>query len=121
MRKLTTLLLAAGLLIGTSAATANAGDVKLFGMMKHQFKVENTLMKDIPWGEKTFNPLKFGSEILMGFQYIASENLSGTVVLRAGGGDAGDFYAEWGSGPKMFNVNDAFGHSRFYVREAYLD
>ena len=118
MKKLATLLIAAGLVMGAAAPSANAGDVKLFGQMQHQFMTGNT------WGTGgLYQPLKFGSKIDMGFQYIASESLSGTVILRAGHGDANDYWAEWGQGPKMFSqkIDPNNGASRFYVKNAYLD
>ena len=92
---------------GVSAA--DAGDVKLFGSMSHMFMTDHSFMTE------KFQPLTFGSAVQMGFQYIASENLSATVILEAGGGDQHTYFSEWGSGPKMLS-----GES-FKIKHAYLD
>ena len=112
MKKLATLILAAGLAVGAAAPSADAGDVKLFGGMSHFFMADHSFLTD------KYQPLTFGSAINMGFQYIASENLSGTVMLAAGGGDGHVYYAEWGLGPKMMSGRDG---TAFSVKHAYLD
>ena len=87
--------------------------------MMHMFKIDSTPVNYISQGGKAFKPLNFGTKIDMGFQYIASENLSGTIFIEAGGGDGSDYFGKWGTGPKMMSGTD--GSPRFYIKHAYLD
>ncbi len=104
MKKLATLLLAAGLVLAASAP-ASAGDVKL-GLYNGTVAAFGDNGFDQPMGFKPFNVYE---RIRMNFQYVASESLSGFIQLQAGTGT-------WGEGPKFLSMNN-----RFFVRQAYLD
>ncbi len=99
MKKLTTLLLAAGL-TATAASPASAVDVKLDGRYQFQFQTGSEGFH----GQNTDYALQ---RVRLGLTFIANENLSGYFQLQAGTYD-------WGS--------DTTGNSvDVTMRQAYID
>ena len=112
MKKLTTLVLAAGLLVSSFAGSASAGE----------FKPVFQLAEEFTYGDAgAYSPENFNAttRIRFGFDYVASEDLSATILFQYRNGS-------WGNN----NGNDftadhelsAMGTgSHFRMRLAYLD
>ena len=105
MKKLTTLLLAAGMVFAASAP-ASAVDVKMDGEYMFSFGL----------GERLASGSNFdfaGQRLRLGMTFTANENLSGYVQFQAGIGDDTATY-DWGT--------DITGRdSAVSVRQAYID
>ncbi len=106
MKKLTTLLLAAGMVFAASAP-ASAVDVKMDGEYMFTFGL----------GERVATGANFdnaGQRLRLGMTFTANENLSGYVQLQAGiAQDANNGY-DWGTDVTGRNSDVA-------VRQAYID
>ena len=84
MKKLTTLVLAAGLLVSSFAGSASAGEFKPV----LQFAEEFTYGDAGSFGPENFNAT---TRIRFGFDYVASEDLSATILFQYGGTQWGDY------------------------------
>jgi len=99
MKKLATLLLAAGMVVA-STAPASAADVKLDGFYRYSFDVNST-------GLEGQNIDRVNQRMRLGLSIAASENLSGYTQFQLG-------TTEWGTSPKH-------GKNDVQVRHMYID
>ena len=112
MKKLTTLVLAAGLLVSSFAGSASAGE----------FKPVLQFAEEFTYGDGGFNsPENFNatSRIRFGFDYVASEDLSATILFQYRNGSWGnnngsDFTAD-------HELSGMKAGSHFRMRLAYID
>ncbi|MBQ9104732.1 MAG: porin, partial [Mailhella sp.] len=111
MKKLATLLLAAGMVVAASAP-ASAADIKVGGFHAFTFETGNT-------GFKGANDEEFLQRTRLNLTIAASENLKGFVEFQMGTDKWGDYYG------KHSKLGDGTGdkHGRYNVqtRQAYVD
>ena len=106
MKKLTTLLLAAGMIFAASAP-ASAVDVKMDGEWIYQF-----VLGEQPGSGQNYD--KAGQRLRLGVTYTASEALSGYLQLQIGSGSDSNANYDWGS--------DVTGRAAAVgMRQAYID
>jgi len=107
MRKAVTLLLAAGILLGAAAGNAGAVELRTSGTYEFGWSWSDTaLERDDP--TDTFRAVQ---RIRPQFDFVVSDNLSGTFGLEIGDGDWGS--GAWGMGGDATNA--------LKVRYAYMD
>jgi len=111
MKKLTTLVLAAGLLVSSFAGSASAGEFKPV----LQFAEEFTYGDAGAYGPENFNAT---SRIRFGFDYVASEDLSATILFQYRKGSWGHNGNDFTADPEAAML-DAGDH--FRMRLAYID
>ncbi len=111
MKKLTTLVLAAGLVVSAFAGSASAGEFKPVLQFAEEFTYTDAGIDD----SENFNA---ATRIRFGFDYIASEDLSATILFQYRhtnwGNNGNDFTAD----PSIFG-DDSKDH--FRMRLAYID
>jgi len=107
MKKLTTLLLAAGMIFA-AAAPASAVDVKFDGEFAFEFG-RFTNKYDGNYDDKARDAAR--QRLRLGMSFVASENLSGYVQLQDGS-------HEWGAADGAFNTVEG---TKFGVRQMYID
>ncbi len=111
MKKLTTLVLAAGLVVSAFAGSASAGEFKPVLQFAEEFTYTDAGIDD----SENFNA---ATRIRFGFDYIASEDLSATILFQYRhtnwGNNGNDFTAD----PSIFG-GDSNDH--FRMRLAYID
>lgn len=108
MKKLTTLLLAAGLVV-SSFAGAQAGE----------FKPNLQLAEEFTYGDMgTGSPENFNAttRVRFGFDYVASEDLSGTILFQYRQGSWGNQSID-----SDHNLNSTAQGDHFRMRLAYID
>ena len=112
MKKLTTLVLAAGLVVSSFAGAASAAEFKPFAQFAEEFTYGDEGKQLTPnSSEENFNA---ATRIRFGFDYIASEDLSATMLFQYR-------HTSWGTSPldadpAVDNAND-----HFRMRLAYID
>ena len=111
MKKLTTLVLAAGLVV-SSFAGASAGEFKPNAQFINQFADAGSALAKSPTGFGVDENFKASTRLRLGFDYIASENLSGTFLFQVGPFDYGDSGSE---------LDSAVSDNSMKVRLAYVD
>ncbi len=111
MKKLTTLVLAAGLVVSAFAGSASAGEFKPVLQFAEEFTYTDAGIDD----SENFNA---ATRIRFGFDYVASEDLSATILFQYRhtnwGNNGNDFTAD----PSIFG-DDSKDH--FRMRLAYID
>ena len=112
MKKLTTLVLAAGLLVSSFAGSASAGEFKPV----LQFAEEFTFGDAGAYSPENFNAT---TRVRFGFDYVASEDLSATILFQYRNG-------QWGNNNgKSFTADHELSSmgsgSHFRMRLAYID
>lgn len=105
MKKLTTLLLAAGMVCAASAP-ASAVDVKFDGTYDFTFISQSTGFQ----GDNEANNVQ---RLRLGMTFTASENLSGYFQMQVG-------TDEWGTYPNIDGNGDSHGHG-ISARQVYVD
>ena len=119
MKKLTTLVLAAGLVVSSFAGAASAAEFKPFAQFAEEFVYGDggTEAYSVLGGEENFNA---ATRIRFGFDYIASEDLSATMLFQ--------YRHNWGQnatekGGFSFTADEAIVQSgdQFRMRLAYID
>ena len=103
MKKLTTLVLAAGLVVSAFAGSASAGEFKPVLQFAEEFSYGDAGSND---DLENFNAV---TRIRFGFDYVASEDLSATILFQYGG-------YHWGTD----EPNDD-GEAKLKMRLAYID
>ena len=103
MKKLTTLVLAAGLVVSAFAGSASAGEFKPVLQFAEEFTYGDAGTND---QLENFNAV---TRIRFGFDYVASEDLSATILFQYGGYHWGTFEPD----------NDGEAHLK--MRLAYID
>ncbi len=103
MKKLTTLVLAAGLVVSAFAGSASAGEFKPVLQFAEEFSYGDAGTND---QLENFNAV---TRIRFGFDYVASEDLSATILFQYGG-------HHWGT----FEPNND-GEAKLKMRLAYID
>ncbi len=103
MKKLTTLVLAAGLVVSAFAGSASAGEFKPVLQFAEEFSYGDAGTND---QLENFNAV---TRIRFGFDYVASEDLSATILFQYGGYHWGTFEPD----------NDGEAHLK--MRLAYID
>ena len=103
MKKLTTLVLAAGLVVSAFAGSASAGEFKPVLQFAEEFSYGDAGTND---DLENFNAV---TRIRFGFDYVASEDLSATILFQYGGYHWGTFEPD----------NDGEAHLK--MRLAYID
>lgn len=124
MKKLTTLILAAGLVVSSAAGHAGAAEFKPFAQFAEEFiygsagKAHNTGSPSNPsyslGGQENFNA---ATRIRFGFDYVASEDLSATMLFQYG-------HTNWGANNNNDFTSDpevTGGTDHFRMRLAYID
>ncbi len=113
MKKLTTLVLAAGLVVSAFAGSASAGEFKPVLQFAEEFTYTDAGIDD----SENFNA---ATRIRFGFDYVASEDLSATILFQYRhtnwGNNGNDFTAD----PSVFSV-DKDTNDHFRMRLAYID
>ncbi len=111
MKKLTTLVLAAGLVVSAFAGSASAGEFKPV----LQFAEEFTYVDGGKYSDENFNA---ATRIRFGFDYIASEDLSATILFQYRKGSWGHNGDDFTADPEVNEIG--FG-DHFRMRLAYID
>jgi len=107
MKKLTTLLLAAGMVFA-AAAPASAIDVKFDGQFDFNF-ARGTNQYNGEYQDQDLDGAR--QRLRLGMSFVASENLSGYFMMQAG-------TSEWGNGAGAFNTEDG---AKLSARQVYID
>ncbi|MDE7013014.1 MAG: outer membrane homotrimeric porin [Mailhella sp.] len=105
MKKLTTLVLAAGLVVSAFAGSASAGEFKPVLQFAEEFSYGDAGYKS----QENFNAT---TRIRFGFDYVASEDLSATILFQYGG-------YSWGTNNDAKFTRDPDADLR--MRLAYID
>ena len=105
MKKLTTLVLAAGLVVSAFAGSASAGEFKPVLQFAEEFTYGDAGYKS----QENFNAT---TRIRFGFDYVASEDLSATILFQYGG-------YSWGTNNDAKFTRDPNADLR--MRLAYID
>ncbi len=113
MKKLTTLVLAAGLVVSAFAGSASAGEFKPV----LQFAEEFTYVDGGKYSDENFNA---ATRIRFGFDYVASEDLSATILFQYRKGSWGHNGDDFTADPAAHGETPAFG-DHFRMRLAYID
>ncbi len=103
MKKLTTLVLAAGLVVSAFAGSASAGEFKPVLQFAEEFTYGDAGTND------QLENFDAATRIRFGFDYVASEDLSATILFQYGG-------YHWGT----FEPNND-GEAKLKMRLAYID
>ena len=103
MKKLTTLVLAAGLVVSAFAGSASAGEFKPVLQFAEEFTYGDAGTND------QLENFDAATRIRFGFDYVASEDLSATILFQYGG-------YHWGT----FEPNND-GEAHLKMRLAYID
>ena len=103
MKKLTTLVLAAGLVVSAFAGSASAGEFKPVLQFAEEFTYGDAGTND------QLENFDAATRIRFGFDYVASEDLSATILFQYGG-------HHWGT----FEPNND-GEAKLKMRLAYID
>ncbi len=103
MKKLTTLVLAAGLVVSAFAGSASAGEFKPVLQFAEEFTYGDAGTND------QLENFDAATRIRFGFDYVASEDLSATILFQYGG-------YHWGTSEPN---ND--GEAKLKMRLAYID
>lgn len=112
MKKLTTLLLAAGMVV-SSFAGASAAEFKPSAAFINQYTFQSAGDSTAISQQSNFIA---ATQIQLGFDYIASENLSGTFLMRVRQQyGSGEFDGQWNQ------KENGDGGGAFLVRLAYID
>ncbi len=113
MKKLTTLVLAAGLVVSAFAGSASAGEFKPVLQFAEEFTYTDAGIDD----SENFNA---ATRIRFGFDYVASEDLSATILFQYRKGNWGHnrLDDDFTSDPE---VNGIGGGDHFRMRLAYID
>ena len=111
MKKLTTLVLAAGLVVSSFAGAASAAEFKPFAQFAEEFSYGDAGSHD---DTENFNA---ATRVRFGFDYVASEDLSATILFQ---------YRDlsWGSSDNGFDGDPTLGDTsaaQFRMRLAYID
>ena len=110
MKKLTTLVLVAGLVVSSFAGAASAAEFKPFAQFAEEFSYGDAGTND---NAENFNA---ATRVRLGFDYVASEDLSATILFQYN-------HKNWGANNNGFATDPTVIADRddFRMRLAYID